>query len=1002
MFTAWILQIVLSELLQVPATLELSGPGRELNFYSPTNAFDYGAVGYDFDSLRRANDYLADAPLVTPTLEIQKENSSYNGGKKKKNNKSNAQGGMVGDCPKDWRVPPTDVIEQESWTYQSCAHVMTEVWSGQAPSATNLTLEKVTEPPEGTGVVAKLGWFLPKYLAAQDPSLTHWLGLTGEANRRRVAETFKVPTTFGQFCTEIVPHNCTVPTLFTSRPPRDDAEATKYYVPGGVFQGYFRMTPENDCDANPTTCVGHIADVPCEWTTFAIPQAYHLNISVASQGPLVPNYGYNYGDLLDIWAAANATQSAVLMYWWYPDPTYQLYLGTSAEMQAVQLPPPRQECVTSRVTPEQKCSDTPLADRVGDPRGSCDSEPHSIMKLVVANLFPYLNGVTQITSSGSNDEEENDNAEALPSQSTKWNPALRSPAYEGIKALSINELHLGEIIDAWESKRLDKWNYDPREAVCEWVVDNLPTIQTWIPRTYPRAVQMDDYDHGKEILFGLAQGFGVFCSLLVLGTAALTYYWRKRPLLVFSQVGFLFILLLGLFFVAVGAILEALEPSNVTCVMQHWFIMLGYTLELVPLIVKVSAIHRMMQAARKMRRVTLQRRQLYGTVFAAAFVASILLSIWTAVNPSKRLDQITLHPDRVTEQGETVVTVTYFCASESNSNLWIYLSLAWQLILLLCATVLSVQTRKTRKDLNESSALGVLIYSHFFFVILRCITFVLQGSGEDGNETVALNTLEGLRSLIFSADVFVALNIYFTPKMYGLFKHDDEHFKTLMSLQRRSSVRSLAPRGTNCNSSYNGSIYLNAGSMVEGSMIGHSQKIVLERNASGRSLASASSDFDPSGGSEFSTIPKQSAVTDVGTGGSGGGSSKPFGTSALEDGAHGKEKQVEAALPMSTSSVESSCVSISSDENESYRETGDANKNELRSPTVGELSAKGAIGGSSPICDLIEEAMRDKAARSLSIIHDNGGILNLNNERMDETKCNDLNSTNHNDKAAET
>ena len=182
--------------------------------------------------------------------------------------------------------------------------------------------------------------------------------------------------------------------------------------------------------------------------------------------------------------------------------------------------------------------------------------------------------------------------------------------------------------------------------------------------------------------------------------------WRKRPLLVFAQVNFLYFLLLGLELVGLGSVLVALPPNDVTCAMQYWLILLGYTFELVPLIVKVGAIHHMMRAAKRMKRITLDQRQLHCTVLFFCVLVSIMLTVWTAVDPSKRTADVTLHPDRQTEQGETIVTITHFCASEKNDAVWRYLSLGWQAVLLLCATVLAFQTRNIRKDLNESHTLG--------------------------------------------------------------------------------------------------------------------------------------------------------------------------------------------------------------------------------------------------------------------------------------------------------
>ncbi|CAB9505194.1 Gamma-aminobutyric acid (GABA) B receptor [Seminavis robusta] len=749
MFTSWILQIVLSELAQVPATIESSGPNRQLNFYDPAMSFSYGALGYDFDALQRANTVLLGAT-----------------------------------CPRQWRQTDNATL------YQSCAHVITEVWSGHAPTVAELTAASVLEPPEGTGAVGKLSWFLPKFVAKRDPSLTHWLGIAGDFHRRKVASTFYTPTTFGHYCREIVPHNCTIETLFASRPPLDEAEADKYFVPGGIYQGYFRYTEENDCDLHPTTCHGHIADVPCEWTTFVTPQAYHLDIAVASKGSLEPNHAYSYGQLLDIWAAANATQSALLFYWWYPDPTYQRYLGTDAEMQAVQLPPPQQECVTHRVTPAQRCSAN-STERRADAVGACDPEAHSLWKLIIANLYPYLQGrMPQLDNNNQNESSSDDTMTTMTinvgdPNIAKYGRAFQSPAYGVLQALSITELQLGDMLEAWELKGVDQWNYDPREAVCEWMAANVDTFQTWIPRTYPRVLQQERYNQDTPVLHGIAVGLASTVILGVVAVSCAVYYWRNRPVLMFAQVGFLTFVLLGLLLVSLAALFKAVEPRDGVCVAQQWLLLLGFTLELVPLIVKVGAIHRMMQAAKRMKRITLQVRQLYGTVLLCCVAAVLLLSIWTAVDPSQRTKDITLHPDRITEHGETIVTVTHFCASEN--TVWRYTSMIWQLILLLCATILAIQTRNIRQDLNESHTLGVMIYSQFVFVVLRSITFVLETVSVDGAASISRSTLEALRSLILSLDVFVALNIYFTPKLWMLYHHDDDYFKTMLAVQRRAS-----------------------------------------------------------------------------------------------------------------------------------------------------------------------------------------------------------------------
>ena len=55
----------------------------------------------------------------------------------------------------------------------------------------------------------------------------------------------------------------------------------------------------------------------------------------------------------------------------------------------------------------------------------------------------------------------------------------------------------------------------------------------------------------------------------------------------FSQWEFLILLLMGLLLVSEGSILLAIPPTNASCVAVQWLVGIGYTLELVPLIVKV-------------------------------------------------------------------------------------------------------------------------------------------------------------------------------------------------------------------------------------------------------------------------------------------------------------------------------------------------------------------------------------------------------------------------------
>lgn len=128
MFYAWILQILLSEVLDVPCTIDTGPGGGALSFYDERNGFAFPKKANNFDALYEAND--------------------------------------VGDC-------------RYSESEKSCAHVITEVWQGKRE------LNETAVEREGNGMVGHVGWFVPRFAAEDDPSVTHYLGLVGDHNRKK-------------------------------------------------------------------------------------------------------------------------------------------------------------------------------------------------------------------------------------------------------------------------------------------------------------------------------------------------------------------------------------------------------------------------------------------------------------------------------------------------------------------------------------------------------------------------------------------------------------------------------------------------------------------------------------------------------------------------------------------------------------------------------------------------------------------------------------------------
>ena len=267
----------------MPASLELGNPALNTDFYNRESSIDYGTFTSDYREL--------------------------------------ATGSAVGDCRSIYTDNVRSINSSDANSsgedvdaYVPCAHIAPEAWR---------TAHSDVEPPRDLGALGMSHLWVPKFTAERDTSILSYIGLQGEDNRRKLAETFKRPTTWNQYCEEVSNTTCATDDGIATRPPQNVDEDESYYVPG-EYTGHFRYTDENDCDMNPQTCTGHAADYPCHWVSHFLQQTYHLDISLKSSGPS-SNGGYSYSQLTQIWEAANATKSDVMMVWWNPEALYSTW-----------------------------------------------------------------------------------------------------------------------------------------------------------------------------------------------------------------------------------------------------------------------------------------------------------------------------------------------------------------------------------------------------------------------------------------------------------------------------------------------------------------------------------------------------------------------------------------------------------------------------------------------------------------------------------------------------
>ena len=375
-------------------------------------------------------------------------------------------------------------------------------------------------PFESNGIVGGIGIYIPVFTAERHLTFTSFRGLKGEENREYLAKVFKEPTTWGDYCDFIDPLNCTSPNIednstsgliIAMRYPLTEDERSSYFV-ANLYQGHFQTNEKNNCTSNPE-CKGHIIAPPCTWSTFLDNQLYWNDISLQSTGREKPNNGYSYSEMVQIYKAANATKSDVIIWWWTPELLLEQFTGPSA-FQRVTFPTSTEECLKSRANLHAKKCSEDLTERRGDALSSCDYPVHPLDKLMSNGLL-------------------------LGSQS-KLGKAMDSPAYRYIKALSIPEYALPSIFRQWLSLS-DSYGEDPRQAVCEWVFDNIDELLQNAPLGYPRELKPKRFEALNIV--GFTAGSVAMCATLI--AAFLIHKWRNMQILRLAQMSVLVYMLCG-------------------------------------------------------------------------------------------------------------------------------------------------------------------------------------------------------------------------------------------------------------------------------------------------------------------------------------------------------------------------------------------------------------------------------------------------------------------------
>ena len=589
-------------------------------------------------------------------------------------------------------------------------------------------------PTEPNGVVGEFGFYIPAYTAKRNVDFLSFYGLSGDESRIKLANTFKEPTTWRDYCEGVDPSNCTNQDDkgISKRYPVTTEEKDSYFIPN-LYTGHFRVTDRSNCTKNNNTCTGNVIGPSCNWSTYVDSQMYWNNISLTlNGGPNQVNNGYSYTQMTQVWRAANATKSNVFMWWWTPDILVDEFQGGDYSFQRVTLPTPTEECIKYRASElnAAKCS-ADIELRRGEAVGSCDYDAVIWQKVMSRGL----------KSSSLSEEDEN---------------ALRSPAYEFLNKFALPAYSMSSIFQQWtklmaENGTVYDTGFAARESICELVYNSYEEIMRQFPKGFPRERETSTYSG----LSFAGYVFGSIALALAIIAAICLNIWRDNKVIKIAQLNVLTAMIAGYIFAGLAAVLHAVaETSDAVCTLQQWTLLLCYCLEFVPIMAKISSINKLGRAARLFRKVQIDPNLFKKYLATSIGVVVAYLIIWTAVDMPRKIDDIKI----IEEEAKTTV-VAFYAGCASSSQVWGVVALVFESFVLLGASVLAYQSRDIIERMDEGCWLAFLVYSHAMFLIVRIAIKVLVAT-----DTIMASMSTKIIAIVVALETIAAILVYFLPK----------------------------------------------------------------------------------------------------------------------------------------------------------------------------------------------------------------------------------------------
>jgi hypothetical protein len=227
------------------------------------------------------------------------------------------------------------------------------------------------------------------------------------------------------------------------------------------------------------------------------------------------------------------------------------------------------------------------------------------------------------------------------------------------------------------------------------------------------------------------------------------------------QVEFMSLVLLGLLLITAGSVMLSHPISTPICVSTVWIMNTGYAIEVVPFILRINAIHQLIDTGKQLKRVFVVPKKFFVWGGLGILSIAVFQTFWWLFDPIKMSESYDLTTE-TNDFDERIILVEETCTSES--NLWYALAHTVLATLFLYVLVMAAIASRVTEDINSSVLLTIPAAIQLVAALVRVFLVSLVDSSD-----ISIHWA----SLLTSVEVILVLVGFVIPRL--LHKYESQN-----------------------------------------------------------------------------------------------------------------------------------------------------------------------------------------------------------------------------------